>query len=33
MLGHHYGLFDFNTIDREKASAWLAALRPDLSGR
>jgi len=33
MLGHHYGLFDFNTINREEASARLATLRPDLSGR
>ena len=33
MLGHHHGLFDFNTIDREEASARLATLRPDLSGR
>jgi len=33
MLGHHFGLFDFNTIDREEAAANLAASRPDLSGR
>jgi L-ascorbate metabolism protein UlaG (beta-lactamase superfamily) len=26
-LGHHYGLFDFNTIDPAEAAAYLAALR------
>ena len=28
MLGHHFGLFDFNTLDPEEGRARLASLRP-----
>lgn len=28
MLGHHFGLFDFNTLDRAEGMARLARLRP-----
>ena len=32
-IGHHFGLFDFNTIDREAGAASLAAQFPQLKDR
>jgi L-ascorbate metabolism protein UlaG (beta-lactamase superfamily) len=32
-IGHHFGLFDFNTIDKDEGAASLAALYPELKDR